>query len=93
MSQPTFRKQKGPVITLDEIEAQLQKITTTPFAPPKVEDGWFSVLQAAKAWDITECNARLRLRRLLKAGTVEQYPGKVLQGAKYYRLHGGEGMG
>lgn len=92
MSQPT-RKQKGPLITLDEIEAQLQKITTTPFAPPPVEEGWFSVSQAAKAWDITDCNARLRLRRLLKAGTVEQYPGKVLQGAKYYRLLGAREVG
>lgn len=86
------KRSTGPVITLDEIEAQLQKIATSPFSPPKVEDGWFSAVQAAKAWEISECNARVRLRRLLKAGTIEQYPGKVLQGAKYYRLLGGQGM-
>ncbi len=87
------RQQKGPLITLDEIEAELQKLPTTKYLPPKTEEGWFSAAQAAKAWEISECNARLRLRRLLAAGTIEQYPGKVLQGAKFYRLLGAREVG
>lgn len=76
---------KPHTITMEELSAELLRLTPANRDPPKSEDGWFTVAIAAATWKCKRMVAYRRIINLVDTGKVEAWDENVNNQTCYYR--------